>query len=114
MLKWMFALLMLLSVGACQAKDTANLKIYLEQNPALLLEEVNACERNTNKTPPMVSRCEIVMTALKEIQALIDIQQRDPQTFGKRILRAQIDLAETGVGEDEVKILLAVVAMRTG
>lgn len=111
MSKWIFWL-MLFMLGACQAAEPPNLKIYLMQHPEVLLSEVNSCEKNINKSAIVENRCEIVMTALKEMQALIDVQQRDPQTFGMRILRAEIDLAQTGKGADEVKILLAVVGMR--
>jgi hypothetical protein len=42
---------------------------------------------------------------------LIEEQQRDPQAFGQRILRAQIRAAKLGAEGNEVKILLAVVGL---
>lgn len=92
---------------ACRANEPADLKLYLLQHPYQLRDEIALCE--TSKRD--MSRCETVVAAATTMQALIEEQQKHPQEFGKRILRAQINYAETGKGEDEIKILLAVVGL---
>lgn len=110
MLKWIFRLVTFycyVALTACQANQPANLQIYLLQHPSQLRDEIAKCE--TSKRDP--KRCDIVVAAATDMQALIQAQQRDPEGFGQRILKTQIYYSQTGKGADDIKILLAVVGL---
>ena len=111
MFKWILKLGVIpccLSLFACHyAEEPADLKTYFMQHPLQLRDEIAQCE----KPQANAKRCESVATAAAEFNVLVEAQQRDPQGFGKRILRAEIQYANTGKGEDEIKILLAVVSL---
>jgi hypothetical protein len=96
-----------LMLTACRASEPADLKLYLLQHPSVLRDEIARCEAPNHDS----KRCEIVAAAATDMRALVDELQKHPQDFGKRILRAQIAFAETGKGEDDIKILLAVVGL---
>src|SRR3990167_4126292 len=107
MLNWVSRLLLMtcyFALSACQAKEPANLKMYLLQHPSKLRDEIALCK--TSKRD--FKRCETVVSAATDMQALIEEQQKHPQEFGMRILRAQIAYSKTGEGGEEMKVLLAI------
>ena len=91
---------------ACHAEQPADLKTWLMQRPLQLRDELTACENHTADP----KRCETVSIAVSEMRVLIDEQQKDPQSFGQRILHAEMQKAQTG-NDDQIKILLAVVSL---
>lgn len=96
-----------LLLAACEVNQTPDLKTFLMENPAILTKEIADCE--ASKLP--AARCLVVSTAATEFNALLSDAQHDPQGFGDRILKAEMETAQTGKSTDNVKVLIAVVSL---
>lgn len=110
MSRWLhafFVMLALILLAACEENQAADLKTYLLENPATLTKELTGCQE---KRLP-AARCLVVTSAATEFNSLLEAAQRDPQAFGDRILKAEMQFAQTGKSTDNVKVLLAVVAL---
>lgn len=58
-------------------------------NPSQLKKQIERCHQPELKTREAAARCEVVMTAADRFVKLLDEQQREPELFGLRIMKAQ-------------------------
>ncbi len=107
LLRVLFVALAFILLAACEDNQAPDLKTYLMQNPTILTKEIAECQEN--KLP--AARCLVVSTAANDFNVLLNAAQRDAQGFGDRILKAEMEFAQTGKSTDNVKVLLAVVAL---
>jgi hypothetical protein len=74
------------------ACDKAGHSDYL-QHPKELQVLVNQCQMNPPTSPEQALKCKDILYAAKEVLNLIDHMQSNPQQFGERLLRAQMQSA---------------------
>lgn len=84
-----FSWMLILLVSCDQHQDTSD---YL-QHPEHLLVLVRECQMNPPLTQEEAQKCKAVFYAGKEMATLVTEIQANPQQFGERMLRAQMQYA---------------------
>ena len=59
---------------------------YLMQHPLVLKKEVTRCQSLVDKSSDQATQCASVMSAARDMMAIINEQQEDPEKFGQKIL----------------------------
>lgn len=102
------------SFTACRERsESSDLYAHLLLNPDILKNEMAACQDAASFAKETTPRCMTVIKAADQMMALLEEQQKYPEKFGQKILRAQMELSKSDTIEnrDNVKLLLLVVGL---
>jgi len=94
--KILFVLISMLMISACQERSGEKLYEFLMVHPDQLRAEISDCQHVDPDTNELSPYCKTVMRAANDMMVMIDDQQKDPEAFGKKILRMQMEYAEAG------------------
>lgn len=110
----LFTCVLACSFSACKERGEQNdLYTYLLLNPDVLKSEMAACQDAASFAKQTTPRCITVIKAADQMMALIEEQQKYPEKFGQKILRAQMDMSksDTLANRENVRLLLLVVGL---
>lgn len=114
LLRVTLVLVVAFSFTACRERpESSDLYAYLLLNPDILKNEMAACQDAASFAKETSPRCITVIKAADQMMALLEEQQKYPEKFGQKILRAQMELSQSDTIEnrDNVKLLLLVVGL---
>lgn len=105
--------LAILNITACLERNNDSSYNYLLLHPRELKHEMASCQDEVTATGKIPPHCEVVIKAADQMLALAEDQQKHPEKFGQKILRAQMDYATSPTPEnrDKVNVLLLVVGL---
>lgn len=93
-----------LMLSGCKNKNSLT---YLMQHPHYVQEEIKKCQPGERLSQDKAHYCELVLYAAANLTSLINEMEDDPQAFGARILREQMEFAKTKAALDEVQANIA-------
>lgn len=84
-----FAFLVVFALTGCQGKPTNYTSEYLLMHPAELKNEMVNCQETVQAGGDVSPYCEMVSKTMESFFATLVDQQRQPEKFGQRVIKAQ-------------------------
>lgn len=112
-LRLVFSAFVMLFLSACLEHNHNSSYEYLLLHPRKLQSEMASCQDEATASGKISPQCKMVIKAADQIMGLAEDQQKYPEKFGQRILRAQMDYAKNTTPEnrEKVQVLLLVVGL---
>lgn len=101
-------LTLIMMLAGCQQRDDNALYSHLLQHPLELKQELQNCQSDRTS-----DHCKIVEKAADKIMTLREEQRRNPEEFGMRILRAEMQESHepSTANKEQVDAMLGVVGL---